>query len=151
MCPQLTIGSAYRDLESKLQALKFSHHLECLSLCFLCATKHLFNWLCPSVGWSVGWSVTHSFDAPHRRTYWPTWPCSFSFSVSFSFSFSFSFSSSSPRYDSISNQTIDLFVLPFFSWLLWTKPLCSLVKRRPIISSYINVYKYFIQDQKYWR
>ena len=28
---------------------------------FLGATKHLYNWLCPS----VGWSVTHSFDEPH--------------------------------------------------------------------------------------
>ena len=36
---------------------------------FLGATKHLHNWLCPSVGWLVGrlvgWSVTHSFDDPH--------------------------------------------------------------------------------------
>ena len=35
------------------------------------ATKHLYNWLCPS----VGWSVTHSFDDPHVAPYWPTWPC----------------------------------------------------------------------------
>ena len=45
---------------------------------FLSATKHLYNWLCPSVGWlvgrSVGWSVTHSFDDPHVAPYWPTWP-----------------------------------------------------------------------------
>ena len=40
---------------------------------FLGATKHLYNWLCPSVGWSVGRSVgrlvcgvTHSFDDPHN-------------------------------------------------------------------------------------
>ena len=49
-----------------------------ISLLFLGATKHLYNWLCPLVGWLVGWSVsrlvTHSFDDPHRRTYWPTWP-----------------------------------------------------------------------------
>ena len=32
---------------------------------FLGATKHLYNWLCPSVGRLVGWSVTHSFDDPH--------------------------------------------------------------------------------------
>ena len=25
-----------------------------VSLPFLGATKHLYNWLCPSVGWSVG-------------------------------------------------------------------------------------------------
>ena len=43
--------------------------------CFLGATKHLFNWLCPSVGWSVGLSVTHSFDDPHVAPDWPTWPC----------------------------------------------------------------------------
>ena len=42
---------------------------------FLGATKHLYNWLCPSVGRSVGW-VTHSFDDPHVAPYWPTWPCS---------------------------------------------------------------------------
>ena len=24
---------------------------------FLGATKHLYNWLCPLVGWSVGWLV----------------------------------------------------------------------------------------------
>ena len=41
---------------------------------FLGATKHLYNWLCPSVGWSVGWSVTHLFDDPHGAPYWPTWP-----------------------------------------------------------------------------
>ena len=44
-------------------------------LFFLGATKHLYNCLCPSVCRSVGWSVTHLFDDPHRRTYWPTWPC----------------------------------------------------------------------------
>ena len=32
---------------------------------FLGATKHLYNWLCPLVGLSVCWSVTHSFDDPH--------------------------------------------------------------------------------------
>ena len=32
---------------------------------FLGATKHLYNWLYPSVGWLVGWSVTHSFDDRH--------------------------------------------------------------------------------------
>ena len=40
---------------------------------FLGATKHLYNWLCPSVGWLVG-RVTHSFDDPHVAPYWPTWP-----------------------------------------------------------------------------
>ena len=46
---------------------------------FLGATKHLYNWLCPLVGRSVGrlvcLSVTHSFDDPHVAPYWPTWPC----------------------------------------------------------------------------
>ena len=35
---------------------------------FLGATKHLYNWLCPLVGRSVGrlvCGVTHSFDDPH--------------------------------------------------------------------------------------
>ena len=34
-----------------------------------------------SVGWSVGLSVTHSFDDPHvvPYQYWPTWPCSIPF------------------------------------------------------------------------
>ena len=51
---------------------------------FLSATKHLFNWLCPTIGWSVGWLirlvgrlvgwVTHSFDDSHVAPYWPTWP-----------------------------------------------------------------------------
>ena len=54
-------------------------HLSRSCMYFLGATKHLYNWLCPlvgrSVGWSVGLLVTHSFDDPHRRTYWPTWPC----------------------------------------------------------------------------
>ena len=42
---------------------------------FLGATKHLYNWLCPSVGRcvSVG-RVTHSFDDPPVAPYWPTWP-----------------------------------------------------------------------------
>ena len=35
------------------------------------ATKHLYNWLCPSVGRSVGRSVTHSFDDPHVASHWP--------------------------------------------------------------------------------
>ena len=39
------------------------------------ATKHLYNWLCPSVGRSVCLSVTHSFDDQHVAPYWPTWPC----------------------------------------------------------------------------
>ena len=42
---------------------------------FLGASKHLYNWLCPS----VGLSVTHSFDDPHVAPYWPTWPCFFVF------------------------------------------------------------------------
>ena len=41
---------------------------------FLVATKHLYNWLCPLVGWSVC-RVKHSFDDPHAAPYWPTWPC----------------------------------------------------------------------------
>ena len=46
---------------------------------FLGATKHLYNWLCPSVGWLVGWliglSVTHLFNDLHVAPYSPTWPC----------------------------------------------------------------------------
>ena len=42
---------------------------------FLGATKHLYNWLCPSVSRSVGWSVMHSFDDPHVTPYRPSWPC----------------------------------------------------------------------------
>ena len=45
---------------------------------FLGATKHLYNWLCPLVGRLVCLSVTHSFDDPHRRTYWLNWPCLYS-------------------------------------------------------------------------
>ena len=44
---------------------------------FLGAPKHLYNWLCPSVGWSVCWlvgRVTHSFDDPHGIPFWPPWP-----------------------------------------------------------------------------
>ena len=41
---------------------------------FLGATKHLYNWLRPLVGWSVGWLVGN--DDPHVAPYWPTWPCS---------------------------------------------------------------------------
>ena len=47
-------------------------------LLFLGATKYLYNWLCPLVGWLVGWSVggvMHLFDNPHAAPYWPTWPC----------------------------------------------------------------------------
>ena len=50
-----------------------------VTLSFLGATKHLYNWLCQSVDWSVGWSVgrvKHSFDDSHVAPYWPTWPCS---------------------------------------------------------------------------
>ena len=40
-----------------------------------------------SVGWlvgrSVGLLVKHSFNNPHRRTYWPTWPCFVSSTLSF--------------------------------------------------------------------
>ena len=32
----------------------------CVWLCFLGATKHLYNWLCPLVGWLVGRSVGRS-------------------------------------------------------------------------------------------
>ena len=42
---------------------------------FLGATKHLYNWLCPSVGWLVG-RVTHSFDDPRVASNWIIWPCS---------------------------------------------------------------------------
>ena len=41
---------------------------------FLSATKHLYDWLCPLVGRSVG-RVTYSFDDPLVAPYWPTWPC----------------------------------------------------------------------------
>ena len=41
---------------------------------FLGAPTHLYNWLCPLVGRSVGRSVTHLFDDPHGAPYWPTWP-----------------------------------------------------------------------------
>ena len=47
------------------------------SFLFLGATKHLYNWLCPLVGWSVCLLVTHSFDYLHVARYWPTWPCFF--------------------------------------------------------------------------
>ena len=30
-----------------------------------------------SVGRSVGWSVTQTFDDPNGAPYWPTWPCFF--------------------------------------------------------------------------
>ena len=53
---------------------------------FLGATKHLYNWLCLSVGLSVCRLVTHSFDDPHVAPYWPTWPCSLYFFLSFHFS-----------------------------------------------------------------
>ena len=45
---------------------------------FLGAAKHLYNWLCLSVGLLVGrlvGRVTHSFHDPHIAPYWPTWPC----------------------------------------------------------------------------
>ena len=41
---------------------------------FLGATKHLYNWLCPSVGWLIGNAY---FDDPHVAPYWPTWLCFF--------------------------------------------------------------------------
>ena len=44
---------------------------------FLVATKHLYIWLCPSVGWLVGWSGNEFVSRSTRRTYWPTWPCFF--------------------------------------------------------------------------
>ena len=37
-----------------LSALMLSRRFYIL---FLGATKHLYNWLCPSVGWLVGWLV----------------------------------------------------------------------------------------------
>ena len=37
-------------------------------ICFLGATKHLYNWLCPLVGWLVC-GVTHSSDDPHVAPY----------------------------------------------------------------------------------
>ena len=46
----------------------------CAEIVRFFATKHLYNWLCPSVGLSVT-SVTHSFDDQHVAPYWPTWPC----------------------------------------------------------------------------
>ena len=48
--------------------------IACKNRSFLGATKQLCNWLCPSVGLSVG-RVTHSFNDPHVAPYWPTWPC----------------------------------------------------------------------------
>ena len=45
---------------------------------FIGTTKHLYNWLCPSVGGLVGLTVgrvTHLLDDPHVAPYWPTWPC----------------------------------------------------------------------------
>ena len=51
---------------------------------FLGATKHLYNWLCPSVCLSVCWSVTHSFDDPDVAPYWPTWPCFSGFKIGLS-------------------------------------------------------------------
>ena len=51
----------------------FTFKLQQSILCFLGATKHLYNWLYPS----VGRSVTHSFDDRHVAPYWPTWPCFF--------------------------------------------------------------------------
>ena len=56
---------------------KFSYALNIPIAVFLCATKRLYNWLCPSVGWLVCLLVTHSFDDPQVSPYWPTWPCSF--------------------------------------------------------------------------
>ena len=40
-------------------------------VCFLDATKHLYNWLCPSVGRLVCLSmgITHSFEDPHVAHY----------------------------------------------------------------------------------
>ena len=68
-----------------------SFYITFIFLCyFLGATKHLYNWLCPSVGLLVCNAFVRRST---RRTYWPTWPCFLfcSFSVSFSFSLSFSF------------------------------------------------------------
>ena len=71
--------------------------------CFLVAKKHLYNWLCPSVGGSVCLSVTHSFDNPHVAPYWPTWPCSLKSKLSLNLSLDYqsllstSFQSSSQR------------------------------------------------------
>ena len=48
-------------LSKALHPIQFpqSHSQHCF---FLGATKHLYNWLCPSVSRSVGWSVGRSVD-----------------------------------------------------------------------------------------
>ena len=48
---------------------------------FLGATKHLYNWLCPS----VGRSVTHSFDDPHLIGLLGLVLSQFTFSLCYSF------------------------------------------------------------------
>ena len=57
------------------QSVGLSVH-QTLLFWFWGATKHLYNWLCPLVCWSVSW-VMHSFENPHVAPYWPTWPCFF--------------------------------------------------------------------------
>ena len=54
----------YSDFVTFMNALPTNQPTDGHSL-LLGATKHLYNWLCPSVGLSVGWSATHSFDDPH--------------------------------------------------------------------------------------
>ena len=38
-------------------------------ICFLGATKHLYNWLCPSVGWSVGYAFVRRSTPSHLLAY----------------------------------------------------------------------------------
>ena len=55
----------YHVLQTNWFFLTFIHF-------FLGATKHLYNWLCPSVGLLVCNAFVRRST---RRTYWPTWPC----------------------------------------------------------------------------
>ena len=47
-------------------------------LLFVGATKHRYNWPCPS----VCLSVTNLFNDPHVAPYWPCWPSLISFPIS---------------------------------------------------------------------
>ena len=53
--PYKTKQCTYRNLNAMVFNLLLSIIWENQDLCyFLGATKHLYNWLCPSVGWLVG-------------------------------------------------------------------------------------------------
>ena len=48
-------------LTSKVKVIRITEHaIVALWVLFLDASSHLYNRLCPSVGWLVGLSVTHS-------------------------------------------------------------------------------------------